>query len=125
MQVAAYMAAIFFCVHAAVFVMSFLSRNFVIFLIRNVMKEHKEREEYKTYDITDVMVLLFFIVIAWVCIARQTDVSRIRFEYEPFMCRTLRWWNELMRQKYPFNYNRKMANSTDQSDRTIRRKIKN
>ena len=82
------------------------------------MNEHEET--YETFDITNAVVLAFFLIMAFVCIVKRVDVSHIRFEFRPFEKQTLSGWNDLMKLVRPYDYNSKMGRSTDVSERKIR-----
>ena len=84
------------------------------------MNEHKET--YETFDITNAVVLAFFLILAFVCIVKRVDVSHIRFEFRTFEKHTLSGWNDLMKLAHPFDYNSKMARSTDACASKIRSK---
>ena len=83
------------------------------------MNKHPKEETYETFDITNLMVLVFLVCMAFICLVHHVDVSHIRFEYKQFERDTLNEWNDLMKLVYPYNYNSKMARSTDISPRKI------
>ena len=83
------------------------------------MKE-REEETNETFDITPLMILIFFIIIYLIRYIKHVKVSRIRFEYKQFERETIQGWSDLMMSDHPYDYNTKMATSTDQSARKIR-----
>ena len=83
------------------------------------MNEHKD-ETTETFDITPLMILIFFIIIYLICHIKHVKVSRIRFEYKQFERETIKGWSEMMYKEFPYNHNSKMAISTDVSSAKIR-----
>ncbi len=81
------------------------------------MNERKE----ETYDITSLMILIFFIVIYLIRLTKHVKASRIRFEYKQFERETIQGWCDIMKRDHPYDYNTKLDISTDKSPATLRR----
>ena len=84
------------------------------------MKE-REEETSETFDITHLMILIFFIIIYLICHIKHVKVSRIRFEYKQFEQETIKGWSDLMKSDHPYDYNYKLTISQDKSPATLRR----
>ena len=84
------------------------------------MNERKE-ETHETYDITSLMILIFFIVIYLIRLTKRVKASRIRFEYKQFERETIQGWCDIMKIDHPYDYNTKLDISTDKSPATLRR----
>ena len=78
------------------------------------------RNENETYDITDFVVEKAFKILLVVCRIKGVKCDRIAFSFRDFERKFIRKWNDLMYKDFPYNYNSKMARSTDVSERKIR-----
>lgn len=78
------------------------------------------RNEKETYDITDVVVEKAFKILLIVCRIKGVKCDRISFSFRDFERKFVRKWKDLMYNEFPYDYNSKMAISTDISERKIR-----
>ena len=83
------------------------------------------QNENETYDITDAVVEKAFKILLIVCRIKGVKCDRISFSFREFERKFLRKWNELMYKEFPYDYNSKMAMSTDFSPAKIRYVCKN
>ena len=81
----------------------------------------KFHNEY--YDITDLVVDKAVKIMMVVCRIKKVKCDKISFSFKRFEHNFIRRWHERMYKEFPYDYNRKMAMSTDVSDRTISRII--
>jgi len=78
------------------------------------------RNENETYDITDAVVEKALKILLVVCRIKGVKCDRISFSFREFERKFIRKWNDLMFKEFPYEYNSKMAESTDVSPRKIR-----
>ena len=78
------------------------------------------RNENESYDITDIVVEKALKILLVVCRIKGVKCDKITFSFRDFERKFIRKWSDLMYKDFPFNYNSKMAESTDVSKAKIR-----
>ena len=76
--------------------------------------------ENERYDITELAVEKTIKIILIICRIKGVKCDKIDFSFKRFERILIRRWNELMYKEFPYNYNSKMAKSTDLSASKIR-----
>ena len=72
------------------------------------------------YDITDLVVDKAVKIMMVVCRIKKVKCDKISFSFKRFERNFIRRWHERMYKEFPYDYNRKMAESTDASPAKIR-----
>ena len=79
-----------------------------------------KKNENKTYDITDLAADKAIKILLIICRIKGVKCDQITFSFRDFERKFIRKWNDLMYKDFPYNYNSKMARSTDVSPSKIR-----
>ena len=78
------------------------------------------RNENENYDITEIVVEKAIKIMLIVCRIKGVTCDRISFSFRRFERRFIQRWKDLMYKEFPYDYNSRMAKSTDVCSRKIR-----
>lgn len=78
------------------------------------------KNQNECYDITEIVAEKAVRILLAVCRINAVKCNRINFSFHDFERIFVRRWKELMYKDFPYDYNSRMAQSTDLSKSKIR-----